>query len=87
MKHKTQDRILQIQTRIDEDNHCFSLFFLSFLLPQRTDGVGPNHAVIVLHTMNSDYSKIMQMLNLTGDNLFSYQWTKFRRLPGKILFD
>lgn len=38
------------------------------MLPQSTDGVGPNHAPIVLNTMSSDDSKIMQILDLTGES-------------------
>lgn len=63
----------------------FLIVFLSFMLPQSTNGVGPNHAVIVLYTMSSDYSKIMQILNPTAENHFHFQWTQVRFLPGKIL--
>lgn len=41
------------------------------MLPQSTNGVGPNHAPIVLSTMSSDYSKIMQIMELTGETLSS----------------
>lgn len=39
------------------------------MLTQSANGVGLNHAVIMLHTMSSDYNNIMQILNLTGENL------------------
>lgn len=82
--------LLQIQykNRIEANlpasivSHCFSCPLYAV---QSTGGVGANHAVIVLFTMTSDYSKNMQMLNLTGENLILKSVNYIQAISGKAM--